>query len=405
MAISRSARQAGPWPLPALRFPASFTLAGSRFLLPSLNFGDAVYILPRRRAPKCELSIEFPKFPVMYQFVKPNLRAMPFLHCGEIPVEYHFDHKIIYAERQGQGLYKWFLKEFDSEGRPRGSDWIPWEWGSYFKATAISLEQSWETHRPLEIDGKNESKCSRFININLEPYSKEFLPTRYSMLGTDRDISEFNLCIHEINDEESEFCEVSGVVSYTTQNDFRDFNQGDGLYIYYFIRSSRFENYAKMVNSGQIDNFTVRLDGVEGFYAAWTPSVTTGSVKILTANSKHIVQEVPDDMTLPRLGKARAAFLTITRELPMANSARDESGEELTAEDDIPQLGLQEPKGIEIDILARTEYLLNAAKYEIFKQVSAYWEVRTKDINKTIQIFRRIEFLILFLLIILIIKK
>ncbi|MGO4440312.1 hypothetical protein [Rhizobium sp. RAF56] len=69
-----------------------------------------------------------------------------------------------------------------------------------------------------------------------------------------------------------------------------------------------------------------RVGGVEGFYAEWSPSISTDSIKVLTADKEHKV-EIPDGCEIQpwRLGKVSEAelYLYQSRELQKPAPSED----------------------------------------------------------------------------------
>jgi hypothetical protein len=257
-------------------------------------------------------------------------------------LDHHYDRKIIYStDREHKSLYEWSLKELDAEGQQVGRDWIPWSWTLYFKAKDISLRESWSTQDRYPIDetkGKREAKERKFIRAELYPDSHDRWPPTYSMLGTDRKVSKFILHIEQISDDQDERCTADGIVSYTTEIDFRDVTDDDSLWIYFHFHAATFAHYAQRITSGEVDSLTVRIGHVAGFYSDWSPSITTDKIRILTADREHKVEGVPEDVTLRRLGEVGEAELYFAREtkLPLPAPEPDEANDIDLGPDDRP---------------------------------------------------------------------
>lgn len=248
-------------------------------------------------------------------------------------MDHHYDRRIIFStDREYKNLYPWSLKELDAEGGQLGRDWIPWSWTLYFKAKDISLRETWSTQDRYPVDpskGKSEAKERKFIRAELYPDAQVRWPPSYSMLGTDRNVSKFFLHIEQIPDDEDERCTAYGVVSYTTEIDFRDVTDDDSLWIYFHFHAATFARYAQRITSAEVDSLTVRVGSVAGFYSDWSPSSTTDNIRILTADSEHKVEGVPEDVTLHRLGEVGEAELYFAREtkLRLFNPEPDEADE------------------------------------------------------------------------------
>lgn len=236
-------------------------------------------------------------------------------------LENHYDRKIIYStDREHKNLYDWSLQELDADGNKVGRDWIPWEWTLYFKAKDISLRENWGTSDRYPVDKskeERETKERRFVRASLYPDANDRWPPSYSMLGTDRKVSRFELYIEEIPDDQEERCTTYGIVSYTTEIDFRDVTDDDSLSIYFHVHAEAFRHYAQRVASGEIDSLTVRIGSVAGFYSDWSPGITTDKIRILTKDRDHIVEDLPDDFPLRRLGEVGEAELYFAREVKL----------------------------------------------------------------------------------------
>lgn len=246
-------------------------------------------------------------------------------------MDHHYDRKIIYStEREHKSLYEWSLKELDDEGQQVGRDWIPWSWALYFKANGISLQESWRTQERYPVDptkGKRETTERKFIRAELYPHTPDRWPPSYSMLGTDRKMSKFILQIEQIADDQEERCTAYGVVSYTSEIDFRDVTDDDSLWIYFHLHAATFDHYAQRIASTDVDSLMVRIADVPGFYSDWSPSITTNKIGILTDNRDHKVEGVPEKFALRRLGEVGEAELYFAREinLPLAASEPDDT--------------------------------------------------------------------------------
>ncbi len=234
-------------------------------------------------------------------------------------LEDHYDRKIVFStDREHKNLYEWSLQELDADGNRVGRDWIPWQWTLYFKAKDVSLRENWSTSERYPVDeskGKRETKERRFIRASLSPDTNDRWPPSYSMLGTDRTVSRFDLYIEEIPDNQEERCTTYGIVSYTTEIDFRDVTNDDSLSIYFHVHAKAFQHHAQRIASGEVDSLTVRIRRVSGFYSDWSPGITTDKIKILTEDRSHVVEGLPDDFPLRRLGEVGEAELYFAREV------------------------------------------------------------------------------------------
>lgn len=251
-------------------------------------------------------------------------------------MDYHFDKRIRFTtEREHKGLYDWSLQEINEAGETVGRDWIPWSSSLYFKATKVDYRDSTKLWKrefgsdTAEIDSL-ETVDRRFISITLSPDERGRRAPSYSMLGTNRTVSRFELQIEMVPDDKPERCLASGYVSYTAEFDFRDETQPDVVFFVWHVHKGRFDQYVDQVVGGKIDNLTFRVSCVEGFYSDWSPSITTDTIRILASGSFHKVEIADDDapaFDIPRLGPVREAEIYLTRTLTFVEPADDNAEE------------------------------------------------------------------------------
>lgn len=241
-------------------------------------------------------------------------------------MDYHLDNKIrLNNKTEYESLYSWCLQEINSEGIQVGRDLIPWSWSFHFTASELRLIQGFEFGEEsfFEDDEKvseNEDKefqDTEVIIATLHPgicSDGKWLEDdpRFSMLGTDRAITDFSLRISAVDEGEKEYCNVWGCVSYTSEIDFRDETTPDTVQIYLGLSKERFDKLAKLISSKTIDVVRIGVSGVSGFYSDWSPSITTNSVKVLARGSEQKI-DVPEGCEIepPRLGDVRKFDLTL----------------------------------------------------------------------------------------------
>lgn len=241
-------------------------------------------------------------------------------------MDYHLDNKIrLNNKTEYESLYSWCLQEINSEGIQVGRDLIPWSWSFHFTASELRLIQGFEFGEEsfLEDDEKvseNEDKAfqdTEVIVATLHPgicSDGNWLEDdpRFSMLGTNRAITNFSLRIRAVDEEEKEYCKVWGCVSYTSEIDFRDETTPDTVQIYLGVSKERFNRLAKLISSKTIDVARIGVSSVSGFYSDWSPSITTNSVKVLARGSEQEI-DVPEGCEIepPRLGYVGKFDLTL----------------------------------------------------------------------------------------------
>lgn len=233
-------------------------------------------------------------------------------------MEYHLDNKLrLSRDVEHSSLYKWCLREFDENGEQIGRDHIPWHWSLNFTITEFRyffnifqerdyklFESNDEDKSDTETDEDLETNATERIIASLSPTndSKRFGSyTKFSMFGTNREITDFRLHI-ETSEEES--CGIWGSVSYTSEVDFRDETMDDCVEIYISLKPEKFEKIVDLVKSDTINEPSIRISNVDGFYSDWSPSISTDEVKVLTRSDEQNL-DIPEDCKIdpPRLGK------------------------------------------------------------------------------------------------------
>ena len=125
----------------------------------------------------------------------------------------------------------------------------------------------------------------------------------YSMVGTSREISDIRMTIEKA---EKDGCDVWGALRYTIDYDFQVRTTEDVIEVHLYLASEKFDDLARMVNSGGAEEASLRLSGVRGFYSGWSPEASTDFIKVLTGSKESLKVEAPDDAgidLLPRLGR------------------------------------------------------------------------------------------------------
>lgn len=281
-------------------------------------------------------------------------------------MEDHFDRTIRFNDQSElKNLYLWSINEHNEAGEKVGRDYIPWEWTLYFRAKNVTLNDNTKIGDRYAREGDAPgAKVRRFIAADLNPDETGRYAPRYSMFGTDRTISEFNLFIEEA-DAKGDRCHVWGGVSYTTDIDFRDVTQPDTLTFYFYVSRERFDQYAARIAAGDVDSLVARFGNVAGFYADWSPGITTDKIKVLTRDKKHEVQGTKEDIPLARLGEVEEAELFLARKLdlpippdPYADDATDDA--DATHEDGRP-----------VDRAAQLEAVRDSRGQETLKMITS----------------------------------
>ncbi|WP_315768443.1 MULTISPECIES: hypothetical protein [unclassified Bradyrhizobium] len=229
-----------------------------------------------------------------------------------------------------KNLYSWAINEFNDKGNRVGEDQIPWPWSQHFIATSAAFADS------IDLKTKYGSRDAapptreiterQVISVGLRPRDDGWISgTKFSMFGTDRAIKSFELAIEPLADPaEQENCTAWGTVSYTSEIDFRNSTTDDCVVFYLAVKPETFARYAAKLAAGSVDEIAFRVSSVAGFYAEWSPGISTSRVKVLTRGDEHRVQ-LPEDVDFepPRLGEVGAAALHINRRLEFAKQAAE----------------------------------------------------------------------------------
>lgn len=255
-------------------------------------------------------------------------------------MDFHIDRRVILSEEsEYKNLYAWSLKEIDGDGKQLGRDLIPWPWSVSFTArdlvlaetltlTSETLPSSRDDHDP---NTKREATKRQSIRATLQPWDLEpYCQTGFSMFGTARSLSKFELVIYELPKADGEErCVAWGSVSYTSEIDFREDTTDDVLIFNLFVRPDRFARYAERIAGTTVDEVVFRVRGVAGFYSVWSPSITADSIKVLTNSEEHKIQ-IPGDCTIrpPRLGEVAEAELHFQRIIRLERTKTKESDED-----------------------------------------------------------------------------
>jgi hypothetical protein len=254
-------------------------------------------------------------------------------------MDLHLDRKIrLSEESEYKSLYTWFLFEI-GDGARNGYAQIPWEWSLYFTVSDIrlistlSIGERFDTRKNGDPPEINERE---FIRAKLTPNNaRDYASTSYSMFGTSRVIQEFELCVYQRDDDKPDDCSAWGSPSYTTDFDFRDETIEDTLQFYVHLRPERFARFAKKIAEKSLSEATLRATNVNGFYAPWSPAITTHYIKVLTSERAQAV-EVPEGSKIepPRLGRIGELELYFSSELTLRVAAPEEDQDEQYSDPD-----------------------------------------------------------------------
>lgn len=241
-------------------------------------------------------------------------------------MDYNLTNRVILStDREHKNLYPWSIKEFDGNGAKIGGDQIPWPWSVSFEVVELvpACQLSFKsasyglTFEEAKQGDEPVADVSPYIFGKVRPQSAAREAGRYSMFGTDRDITEFQLFIRRAADGKDR-CSLWGSISYSSEWDFQDVTEPDAVQIYIYLQSQKFDELMSFVKFPRPTSATVRLGGVSGFYSEWSPSIRTNQIKIL-ANTKDQALENPEQLEFspPTLGAVEEFDLQMQQKYPL----------------------------------------------------------------------------------------
>ncbi len=234
-------------------------------------------------------------------------------------MEYRLDnHVVLSTEREHGNLYSWSIKEFDKNGKQIGGDQIPWDWSLRFEVIELIPTCNIQINSADEDQAEtSKAELSEYLYGKLRPSAESRRAGRYSMFGTQREISEFGLFIYKATDGEDR-CRLWGSASYTSEWDFEDLTEQDSVQMYVYLSPEKFDQLMKFVKFPRPTGAEIRLTGVSGFYSEWSPSIRTDSIKIL-ANAKDQRLENPQSLAFepPILGYVKKFDLIMQQKYPL----------------------------------------------------------------------------------------
>ena len=295
-------------------------------------------------------------------------------------MDHHLEKQIrLNNKTKYQSLYSWCLEEIDDTGEKTDRDWIPWKWRFYFTVSELRLDQS------LRLDDEQDKakgfEESQIIAGNLHPgicTDGKYLEDdpRFSMLGTDREITDFGIRIHAISGDESEYCKIFGFVSYTSEIDFYEQTEPDFIQITVGLSEDKFNQLANLISNKMIDVARINVSKVSGFYSEWSPDITTRSVKVLTSQKKDQKVIMPegckiDPPSLGKVGEFELTLITRCKLFPKQNFETLNISKLFEEEDDFSEEEIQIDEHEDINKLLLTAIVQN--QLEILKLRVPIW--------------------------------
>lgn len=234
-----------------------------------------------------------------------------------MPLNYDLEYGLRFkdeAELQHSSLYGNAVVEVDDQGRQVGQDMIPWGWTLSLTAFELSVSDrlSYEDKNGIGRELPGREVGHRFgIHAKLKPghpRQRSWDNTTYRLFGTTRVLEEMTLDITPTSSPEDEGCTAWATASYMSEVDFRTERQPDCLCFYMHVSQAVYDRYVWNIAQGLVNEVILSLGFVEGFYAEWSPGITTNEIKIL-AGEEHQVQGAPEGLSrLGKIGKVELAM-------------------------------------------------------------------------------------------------
>jgi hypothetical protein len=234
----------------------------------------------------------------------------------------NLDLKVVLNENPESSLLgKWCLDEYDSNDKKVAGDYIPWPWSCYFKSDQLRVVRQLELNRydkNYELLDKPRSDYKVYLVGDLRSGRSDedsFLDrVSYSMFGTNRKITKFNLYIGSASEQDGlHDCKIYGIPSYDSEDSHSRRQTVDDYFgIDVFISEDELKDIAQAVESKSADSIVLRISRVSGFYSYWSPEITTSHIKILT--SYHTITKPKGSTISPHLvGTADEFWISLTK--------------------------------------------------------------------------------------------
>jgi len=235
-------------------------------------------------------------------------------------MEYLQERKIkINRDTEYKNLYSWCLNEFDEKNPSiQRQDLIPFNWRFWFTGTSLQLSNKLTVTRDWKTDTSDASKsksiyCNFYSGICLDGKNLT-RDVSFSIFGTARKITEFNVTIDELKDSTAEeVCWFFAFPSYVSEGtDFQKEIEPDYAGFSIQLKAEKFNELVKLIENRSIDSVRLSISKIDGVYAQWTPTITTQYAKILTLD--NIVDDVDlkefEGTTVGKVGEFDISFIT-----------------------------------------------------------------------------------------------
>jgi hypothetical protein len=192
------------------------------------------------------------------------------------------------ADVEHTSLYEWCIREIDEDGKQVGRDQIPWEWNLRFDISELSFSYDIEGEGEDVLKGlekMSEKNVEKLILKSSESIVARLKPqVIFSMLGTKREIGNFILHVRKGGNEN---CTIGGGVIFLTDTPFHDGIVSDYVEVYLTVTPEKFAAVSELIKLKCVNEAHLMLSRVHGFYADWSPDISTCRVKVLTRGKEQ----------------------------------------------------------------------------------------------------------------------
>lgn len=238
-------------------------------------------------------------------------------------MDYLLERKIkVSTESEFEILYKWSLIEVDDNNVKTNGDWVPFTWRLWFTATSVGVH----TKLSIEDNQKNEEdidkhkstsaqiKCisGKLVSGYVRDGSELQGKVRYSMFGTSRIVTEFNLSIKEADEDEIEGCTLYAFPSYKFEGaELQTEIEPDCIGFDVRVSKNKLSELVSLIESKAVNNVGLNVSGVDGIYSHWTPTIVTSTAKVLSRDH-DVVNKEDVDIEIPYVWNVREFNLTFS---------------------------------------------------------------------------------------------
>jgi len=225
---------------------------------------------------------------------------MDYLLERKIRVNTEFEHE------------KWSIFEVDNNGVKANGDWVLFFGNLRFtaKSVVVHTKLTIEDSQKSEDDSDKKKSASsqiKFISGKLvSGYVHEGNnlqnAVRFSMFGTSRFITEFDLYIEEAKEDETEGCTLNAIPSYEFEGaDLGIEVEPDFMGFEVRVSKNKLNELISLIESQAVNDVRLYVRNVEGIYSHWSPPWETilvpSEVKVLPrqcdiVNKKEVEEDV-----------------------------------------------------------------------------------------------------------------